>query len=187
MVAQIYLSGKVPRLGGLRRLWRRRRGCSLFITNFAITTLFITGLMPARVIIPDGIIVHPGISIPSLDALALERDDAVRLGEAANIRVIPPGVVEHQSKIRDVRVLSGVGVVGWRAAPSITDFAPSGVAHFGNFRAAGVGGDTGRAEVVGQVIDRVSASRVGASPRGDALGTGEVVFRPDGCAVGGSC
>lgn len=44
--------------------------------------------MPRRIVILHRVIIDIRIPIPRLGALALKRDDAVRLGEAANIRVI---------------------------------------------------------------------------------------------------
>ena len=44
--------------------------------------------MPTRIRIPERIVVNVGIPVPGLDALGLQGDDGVRLGEAAKIRVV---------------------------------------------------------------------------------------------------
>ena len=64
--------------------------------------------MPSRVIVSQGIIIHVCIPIQSLHPA---RDNAVRLREASQGGVVPSGVVEHESKVRGVGVLSRVGVV----------------------------------------------------------------------------
>jgi hypothetical protein len=103
--------------------------------------------MPARVRILERIVVNVGIPVPSLDALGLQGDDAVCLGEAVKIRVVPLGIIKHQAEVVGVGILAGVGVVGGHDSAGVADFSPGGahrgpaaLAHFGGDCPGGVGG-----------------------------------------------
>ena len=116
--------------------------------------------MPTRIRILERIIVNVRIPIPGLGALALLRDDGIRLGEASQGGVVPAGVVKHQAKafadvvrgwVVHVGVLAGEGIVRGQAgigARREADFAPGRVAQFGGLRPGCIGGDAGRTEVV---------------------------------------
>jgi len=72
--------------------------------------------MPARIVVPYGVIIDIRIPVPRLRALALFGDQAVGLGEAAQGGVVPSGVVKVQAKVGGVTVLPGVLVAGRGAA-----------------------------------------------------------------------
>jgi len=68
--------------------------------------------MSCGIFVPQWIVIDIRIPIPRLRALALLGDQAVGLGEAAQCRVVPAGVVKVQAKVGGVGVLPGVLVAG---------------------------------------------------------------------------
>src|SRR6185436_11444212 len=85
----------------------------------------------------DRIIIGIGVTIQALHSA---RNDAIRLGKAPYGRIIPSGIIEHETEITHVRVLTGVGVVRRRGAAGIACLTPRLVSHLCYWCAGGIGG-----------------------------------------------
>ena len=118
-----------------------------FIFKCVITPITFPSHMPTRIRIFDRIV--QSIRIPIIP-LHPGRDNAIGGGKPSQRRVIPAGIVEHQAKVRGVRVLPRVGVVCGIGARGIADISPGFVLRIGDHSSCGIGDNAGGAEVVSE-------------------------------------
>jgi hypothetical protein len=132
--------------------------------------------MPRRIVIPDRIIIHKTVSIPCLCPLRPGRDNAIRLGKAVKITVVPARVEIVNSKFRFITLPCKM-VVRAEIAVSIPRLTEGFVERGGGLDSVRVRVDGGTAEVVGE---EEGESPVRAAPRGDSGRARKVIFRDNG-------
>ena len=141
--------------------------CSLIVPPQACSVLAPPRVMPARVRIPQRIVVRVRVAVPR-QGIPRAGDEGVRLGKPSQGGVVPAGVVVHQPEGVGVRVLAGVGapsatlqgcyaIVRRQCAGLVAHFTPRIVERAGAQRSVGVRGDGGRAEVVAEDVGQLVA------------------------------
>ncbi len=103
--------------------------------------------MPRWITISHRIVIDVRIPVISLHPA---RDKRIRLRETSQRGIVPSGVVVHQPKLTDVGVLPGVGVLRGRSAAGVAHLSPGSVSQLGDHIAAGIGGQTRTAQMVGK-------------------------------------
>ena len=129
--------------------------------------------MPRRIRIPDRVIIDERVPIPGLRALRGGGDDGVGGGETSQ-RGVHPARVEEVDSEAGFFALTCELVVRAQVAESIPRLTEGFVERGSGLGSIGIGRDRRTAEVVAEQEAQCPAR---AAPRGEARGTGKIIFR----------
>jgi len=125
--------------------------------------------MPARIVVADGIIVHPGVAVPGLDTLGGFGDYCVRGGEASEQGVVKPCPVViqtlHTAQGAFVQ-LPGILPLGRHTAIAEAPFTPGFVPILRGAHPAAVCDDARAPQMIAQ--DPGQPGRAGSTPHAHA-------------------